>query len=687
MFVPNFEERPQQMEMALSVWKALINGQHLLVEAGTGIGKSLAYLFPAVLWSQLTKKRIIVSTHTVNLQQQLVHKDLPLLNKIFKQCGFNFNYALFKGRNHYLCLRRWNQVYGQTTQLISLVKPNEKEITLEKLSDFMKSGFWDGDRDRLLFPVSDSVWSEICSESGRCMFSKCPYKDDCFYQKHRKYLEKCHLIVVNHALFVSHLKIFQDSAGKINLLPGFEGVILDEAHHFENVTRNSLASEISYFQFKRLADDTLRLASNGSLGNTLSKDEVRRIRVVLEDKLATLDSILKKLDPEIYGQTNANGNGKKRSNRKASRCDGKREKTRLRETGLIDEKFIKSLEDFLHVLGRWPELDLSDEERFEVNALQKRYISFINDLKSINCLDGDGESFVYWAENSKGPRYKTVVLKRSPLEVGPYLEEALWSAIPSAILTSATLSAGGTFNYIKQMLSLSDAKQVILGSPFDYCSQACLCVPKDSHSQDPNSQSFYDYVAKKVIEIVDMVLGRTFVLFTSKKSLESVARLVRDKIEERGYPVLIQGEAPREILLAEFKTTGNAVLFGLDSFWEGVDVPGDALSCVILAKLPFPVPDDPVLQAREELWKSLGKIPFIQYSLPQAIIKLKQGFGRLIRTKTDKGAVVILDPRIITKHYGKSIIKSLPPVRLTSDIEEVARAVPPPRGNGTCSAI
>ncbi|HHW18545.1 MAG TPA: ATP-dependent DNA helicase [Firmicutes bacterium] len=688
-FVPGYEERPQQLEMALSVWDCLSGGGNLLVEAGTGVGKSLAYLVPAFLWTQATRKRVIVSTHTVNLQQQLVHKDLPLVAAIFRSQGFDPQYALFKGRNHYLCLRKWTRLYEDTERQLSLVagnlQENQEDKLIEDLYALLREGTWDGDRDKLPFPVPDPFWTDIASESDRCMSSRCPYRDQCLYQKHRKHLEKCHIIVVNHALFVAHLRLLQESMGRSSLLPGFEAVVFDEAHHLEDVTRSSLATEVSYSQFKRLADDTVRLASTGSLERALGRDQLRRIRDALDDRLRALDGILRALEPAGFsGQGTLSSSSRAKSVRSLQPENGppyqggNRDKARIREKGSVDERFIKSLEELAGLVEQWEDMDLSDEERFEVGSLERRYLSLIENLRSINNLEGDGDSFVYWSEVQEGPRSR-VTLKRSPLEIGPYLHENLWSKVPSAVLTSATLATGGSFDYMKRILSIGEAREVILGSPFEYSRQACLCVPEDSYGKDPNDPKFNDYVAEKILEIVDMTCGRMFVLFTSKKALETVSSRVKDKIEEKGYPVLIQGEAPREVLLSRFKESGKAVLFGLDSFWEGVDVPGDALSCVVLTRLPFPVPEDPVMQAREELWKSQGLVPFTQYSLPQATLKLKQGFGRLIRTKTDRGAVVILDPRIVTKHYGKSILKSLPPARLTSDIEEVRRAVPPPQ--------
>lgn len=696
--VAGFEERPQQADMALLVWNSLSGGGHLLVEAGTGVGKSLAYLFPAAYWCMATKKRVIVSTHTVNLQQQLVNKDIPLVARAVENLigKGTLNFALFKGRSHYLCLRKWKRVYDDILKNLQLFEAKDEEKNLQRLSAIIDEGSWNGDREKLPFHMADSTWSSLCSESDRCMSAKCPFRESCFYHKERKYLENCHLIVVNHALFAAHLKLYQDTAGRTTLLPGYEAVIFDEAHHLEEVFRDSLTFDVGYNHLKRLADDTIRMASRDPISKLLQAGEKQRIESALEHLLSLLHKTLANLDPGVLsgalpgalsggpppagappGALYDSGRPQGRRRSRAYSNFGT-DKYRLREPEIIDESIIKSLKEFSTLIAGWSDFDLSDEERFEVHVLARRYLAIASKMENVNVLEGDGDSYVYWSELDKRGRQKHVTLNSSPLEVGSYLKENLWSVLPSAILTSATLSTGGSFEYIKRLLEI-EAEEAIVGSPFDYRNQACLCVPGDKRGREPNSPVFDDYVAESVLQIADLVQGRCFILFTSKKALATVSKMTRDKIEEKGYPVLVQGDMSREALLLEFKAKGNAVLMGLDSFWEGVDVPGEALSCVVLAKLPFPVPDDPVMQAREELWKAQGLNPFAHYSLPVTTLKLKQGFGRLIRSKTDRGAVVILDSRIVTKQYGKSILQSLPPARFTADLEDIARSVPPPR--------
>lgn len=650
----DFEERPQQLQMALAVWESLSSPSHLLVEAGTGTGKSLAYLFPSALWCRETGKRIVVSTHTINLQEQLVNKDIPLVAGIISESGFDLRYSQIKGRSHYVCLRRLGQLAEEVSQKTSLFVASAEEKAIQDLYELSRGDSWDGDRDRLPFPALDSVWSLICSESDRCMSSKCPHFQRCFYQRHRRQLEGCHMVVVNHALFASHLAIWNQSGGNAGLLPGYEAVIFDEAHHLEDAIRDSLGTEVSPGRLKRLVDDTVRMARTGVIGRSITREGIRRLGELMDSRMSVVQRVLQKLDPKRH-------NG--------------RDKARLRDAGLFDDEILKSIRDLGKEIQYWEDFDLSDEERFEVQSLRRRFVTLSQDLSGISNLEGDGESHVYWAESVEGGRSGHVSLKRAPLEVGEYLEETLWSTVPTAILTSATLATGSSFEYQKRMLSLSDAQELVLGSPFDYREQARLCIPKDSRGQNVNSPPFNDYVAEKVVEIAGMTRGRMFVLFTNRRSMEWVAELIRDKIEEMGYPFLKQGDAPRDALLRDFKKKGNAVLFGLDSFWEGVDVPGRALSCVVITKLPFPVPDDPVMEAREQVWRSQGFVPFTHYYLPVATLKLRQGFGRLIRSKTDRGAVVLLDPRIATRHYGRMILKSLPPARLTFDLEDVAEAV------------
>lgn len=424
--VPDFEERPHQLEMALAVWDSLTDPSHLLVEAGTGVGKSLAYIFPALLWCYRTGNRIVISTHTVNLQQQLVGKDIPLVASLFSQAGFEAKYSLFKGRSHYLCLRRWRQACADAAQKTSLFVANAEERALQDLFEMSAQGGWDGDRDTLPIPISDAAWSDICSESDRCMSSKCPHKADCYYQKHRRRLEECHLIVVNHALFAAHLAVASESADRTRLLPGFEAAVFDEAHHLEDVFRDSLGKEVSPGRLKRLADDTVRVASSGAIGRSITRDGVRRLREALDSRISAVAEALYGLDPERSAQ---------------------KDKARLRHVGSIDPGVIKSLREFGREIEYWEDFDLSDEERFEVAALKRRFSALADDLRDISDLEGDGDSYVYWAESQEGARRNSqVVLKKAPLEVGPYLREALWSVLQSAILTSATLTADSSFD-------------------------------------------------------------------------------------------------------------------------------------------------------------------------------------------------------------------------------------------------
>lgn len=667
--IPGFENRPQQLDMARSVLDSLYNGKHLLVEAGTGVGKSLAYLIPAVYWCLTTKNRLVVSTHTVNLQQQLVNKDIPLVSQVLDGMG-TFNYALFKGRSHYLCLRKWNRVYEDILGRLKLVQPDKDELVIENISELIDSGTWNGDKDTLPFTVSEAIWSNISSESDRCMSSKCPFRESCFYMKQRRYLEGCHLIVVNHALFAAHLRLFVDTSGKTSLIPAFESAIFDEAHHIDEVFRDSLTFDIGYNRVRRLADDTSRLVSRHPFSQLVPKDTQNRLRFDLDQLLSLVETNLSSLDPSSLSQT-AGSHGR---TRRANNHPGDRNKCRLMKPGLLDEQLIRSFKNLAAQIANWVELDLSDEERFETSALAKRYVNMASIAERINTLEGDSSSFVYWSEVEERGRQHHVTLKGSPLEIDSYLYQNLWSSLHSAILTSATLSTDNSFDYIKSVLGIN-AEEAIFGSPFDYANQVCLCIPGDVRGADPNKPGFDEYVSDTILDIVDLVQGRTFILFTSRKSLRNVSAATRDKIEEKGFPVLVQDEMPRETLLLEYKKAGNAVLMGLDSFWEGVDVPGEALSCVVITRLPFPVPNDPVMRAREDRWMEQGLSPFMHYSLPIAILKLKQGFGRLIRSKTDSGAVVILDSRILTKNYGKAILRSLPPATLANDLYDITKFI------------
>ncbi len=694
--------------MAEAVWQTLSDGGILLVEAGTGVGKSMAYLFPATVLAAFSKRRVVISTHTVNLQEQLVSKDLPSLNEFWKKHEVTIRWDLVKGRGHYLCLRKFNRRYDQTlkqTDLFSYTKPEEDLIKeLKALIDRRSvaegtespcegsathadgslprdsrgeasanpgdehpapapvTGLWDGDVDRLEIKLPPVLWSEFASDTESCMGAKCPYKTRCFYRLARASLDKCHILVVNHALLVSDLRLRVETNGKTRLLPAYDTLIIDEAHHFESVVREHLGASISSWRLKRLAGDTLREVRSEPLSRFIGKKQVDSLKETLGGAIDSLESILDSLLKQVKSRES--------------------EKARLTQKAFVDEKLVDGLREVAATVNTWLDYDLTQEERFEVSSLRRRFIELADDLDKFDSLEGNGEDTVYWVERASAGGARVDALRSCPLEVANYLQENLWSELRSAVLTSATLTVGkrDPFGYVKSVLGLESAGELKLGSPFRYEEQACLCVPGDSRGYDPNSPEFLKYVARTIPEIADLTFGRCFVLFTSYKAMDSVVQRIRDVLEAKGFPVLKQGDDSREALLREFKKLGNAMLFGVDSFWEGVDVPGNALSCVVVVKLPFSVPDDPVVQARSELWESQGRSPFWSYFVPKAALKLKQGFGRLIRTKTDRGAVVILDPRIVTRDYGKVLLESLPPARITAELEDIARAVNPPSG-------
>lgn len=696
--------------MAEAVWQILSDGGILLVEAGTGVGKSMAYLFPATVLAASSGRRVVISTHTVNLQEQLVSKDLPSLNQFWKEQKTAIKWDLVKGRGHYLCLRKFNRRYDQAlkqTDLFNYTKPEEDVIKkLKALIDCSSvaalppadpwtergssddslsldpageagtdlrdehatspsvAGRWDGDVDKLEIKLPPNLWSEFSSDTESCMGTKCPYKDWCFYRLARASLDKCHILVVNHALLVSDLRLRVETNGKTRLLPAYDTLIIDEAHHFESVVREHLGASISSWRLKRLAGDTLREIRSEPLSRFIGKKHVDSLKETLDGAIDSLERILDNLLKQVKSRES--------------------EKARLTRKAFIDEKLVDALRQVAAAVNTWLDYDLTQEERFEVSSLRRRFIELADDLEEFDSLEGDGVDTVYWVERASGGGARVDALRSCPLEVADYLQENLWSQLRSVVLTSATLTVGegDPFGYAKSSLGLQSADELKLGSPFCYEEQACLCVPADSHRYDPNSPEFLEYVARTIPEIADLTFGRCFVLFTSYRAMDAVVQRTKDILEAKGYPVLKQGDDSREALLVKFKSFGNAVLFGVDSFWEGVDVPGDALSCVVVVKLPFSVPDDPLVQARSELWESQGRSPFWSYFLPRAALKLKQGFGRLIRTKSDRGAVVILDSRIVTKAYGKVLMESLPPAKRTTDLEEIAHSVNRPEPAG-----
>jgi len=628
-----YEYREGQLEMARKVTAAFENKKHLIVEAGTGTGKTLAYLVPAIAASIGRKKRIVVSTGTKNLQEQLMRKDIPFLQKALSK---KFVAEYMKGRSNYACLNR--------------ISKAEHQPLLDGMQDvryFDEIAHWSrdtrtGDRGELVnLPENLSFWSRINAKSDTCLGQKCPDFEPCFITRMRARAESSDIIIVNHHLFFADLNVRGNQFGKV--IPDYSAVIFDEAHLIEDIAADYFGTQVSNFQIDELVRDTDALP--------------------ITDAVATMQ--LTKIAAKIFGLAEqfwvrftqvrgAEGRFPLLPDAFASRYhDGDTRPTPLGEA-------YEALDNALARLDS--EVDAFSEQLTEAESLVRRIRQARFDLKFV-ATQAD-RNFVYWLER----RGKGIFLQASPIDVSMLLKEKLFDKVETCVLTSATLSTNGSFNFIRDRLGLTNGKTDTMLGPaaFDYQKQAIIYIPKAM--PDPRAPEYSQMAAGEIIKILNITRGRAFVLATSNYSMRSLYELVSSRVN---YPCLIQGQMSKEGLLDRFKETPNAVLFATSSFWQGVDVRGEQLSCVIIDKLPFAVPTDPVVAARTKFIDDNGGKSFFDYSVPQAIITLKQGIGRLIRSKTDRGVIAILDSRLRTKSYARDFLNSLPKARITSDVRDI----------------
>lgn len=625
-----YEVRPQQLQMANAVADAIQNEKHLVVEAGTGVGKSFAYLVPAILAAAQNRKpnertRIVVSTHTISLQEQLISRDIPFLNSILP---LEFSAVLVKGRGNYISIRRLKSAYEKSRTLFE----DEEMAHVQRVHQWA-SQTSDGSRSDLNFSPKPTVWDEVRSDHGNCLGRKCPTYDDCFYYKARRRVWNADVLVVNHALFFSDLALRREGA---SVLPEYDVAILDEAHTLEDVAASHMGLSISNGQFTYLF-------------NKLYNDRTGK-GILLQHNLLDsqqLVSRLRYLVDAFFDEVDAWRN----------------------ESGTTNGRVLQPLDIQNNISPDASELALqirqyaselkSDEQKINLLSQADRLEGLSIGLKS--WLQQQDEDVVYWVETTSG-RSRNVKLLSSPVQVGETLRDELFNEVKSVILTSATLSVGKEdFSFYKDRIGLHKTNELKLGSPFNYREQVQLVIPNGMPDPNENGILYEQAVAEQIQEHVAGLEGGAFVLFTSYRMLKSCSQRLSRWFSEQNRLLLCQGQGlQRTTLLEKFRKDGQAVLFGTETFWQGVDVPGDALKLVIITKLPFSVPDHPLLEARVERIRQQGGNPFTQYQVPEAAIKLRQGFGRLIRTATDTGKVVILDPRIRTKSYGKIFLESLP---------------------------
>jgi ATP-dependent DNA helicase DinG len=628
---PEYEHRPGQIEMARAVMRAFEEKRHLIVEAGTGTGKTLAYLVPAVAAALGGRGRVIISTGTKNLQEQLMEKDIPFLQGVLPK---KFTATYMKGRNNYLCLNRLGRA-----QASPVLDGLDEVDYFEEVVDWSQESKT-GDRAELSnLPESISFWRHIDARSDSCLGQKCPDFDPCFITRMRNRAQEADIVVVNHHLFFADLALRDGNYGSV--LPDYTAVILDEAHLIEDIASEYFGAQVSNYQIEELVRDLGMI--------NIEEPEMDREVTKSSSRLSRF--------AENFWMGFREGRGDEGRYPIIPGTFAGRDVNRgIVPTALGDL--------FLAVDGELARLettfDAFKDKPAEVENAIRRIRQTRFDLQFI--VTGSDRKFVYWLER----RNRGIFLRASPIDVAGLLQDKLFDEVPTVVLTSATLSSGGNFAFIRDRLGLDTADDLIAESTFDFQSQAVLYLP--TKMPDPRSPAWSEAAAAEVIKILEATEGRAFVLSTSLAGMQSLFDRVWPKID---YPCLVQGSAAKGQLLKRFRETPNAVLFATSSFWQGVDVRGEQLSCVIIDKLPFAVPTDPIVAARQRYIEDTGGSSFHEYSIPQAVIALKQGLGRLIRSTTDRGVLAVLDPRLRTKGYGRLFLQSLPQCRVTSEIGEL----------------
>jgi ATP-dependent DNA helicase DinG len=677
-----FEDRPGQRDMAAYVADAYNDGGVALLEAGTGIGKSFAYLVPAIEWARTNGERTVVSTNTINLQEQLVGKDLPLLARALASGEHTPSFALLKGWRNYLCLARLEQAQaGQD----SLFEP-DRAAELEVLAGWAGRTA-DGSRADLTDEPSADVWDAVAAESDLCPRLKCPHYERCFLFQARRRAAEADVVVVNHHLLAADLavRLAADNWIEAAVLPPYRRLVLDEGHHVEDVAAQHLGAQVSTLGVQRLL---ARFERNGrGLLPTLAAELALRADLL---NAASLELVQRGLFDALHAARQAAEVlfGLLERRLASGAGDGPSPVLRLTDAFAQDALWAEGLEVALdNLLGAFGRLrdgvetvadrlgldDPSDRRTqliAELRAVVRRLDAASAGLTSTLAPPPGGPPAVRWLERrggSSGQRAPHLTLSSVPLDLAAVLREALFDRVDTAVVTSATLAAGGDFAFLEARLGLDlppsrVTVREILPSPFDYETQCLFGIPTDVPEPRDDASGHEAAVARVILELADAADGGLFVLFTSHHALRRAAAAVRDRLPPR-WPLLVQGEAPRDRLLRRFREAGSAVLLGTDSFWEGVDVPGRALRALILAKLPFKVPSEPLTAARLERLAARGVDGFTHYLVPHAALKLKQGFGRLIRTRTDVGVVVLLDRRAVVKQYGRELLAGLPPAR------------------------
>ncbi len=693
---PDYQERPGQMAMARSVAASLNQGDIAALEAGTGVGKSYAYLVPSILWAVRNRGRVVISTATIPLGEQLVHRDLPALQRVL---GVDFRFALIQGRGNYACRRKLKQV---STEPEIFSEDDEKTSWYADVIDRLGEAKH-GTRQEMPGEVPDEIWSDFQSTSDQSLKARCPHYRECYYYEARRRSFGAHIVVVNHHLLFADLKL-RRSTGDFDsdlVIPGYQKVIFDEGHHLEEVACHHLGSEVSRRGLlqvlgrlvspkgKRGSRESGRLPwlrqhlsrhHQGRAHELLSMDVLGRVVTVRK----VVEAALQRLEVRVLDSAHLVGESNGQEGSFMARIGDREGMLPLTVVAPPLSDAREGLDDLLGVLKRCMEALEEDpfepEMEYQIAAVELRSAlrSVSEQISAIDFVLGAGGGIQPWIEIASKPQ-KQVLVRAAPLRVDELLSEHLYGPVGTVIQTSATLRVGESWNFLSDRLGWDHVERERLrredfSSPFDWQKQVLLGLPEDI--PEPGRSGYDQRIAEVIQDAARSASGRTFVLFTSHQALKRTAEKVRPALQAMGMPLLAQGDLPRTELLRRFVDSGRAVLFGNQSYWEGIDVPGAALSCVVIARLPFRIPHHPLEQGRAEDLEARGKSPFAHLALPRAILGLRQGFGRLIRTLEDRGVVVIGDARIVKKPYGKRFLNSLPDCRrVQGNWEEIRTAM------------